>query len=180
MSPEGLGTDNRAYPRGWPFNWLNDVVAYKFFYFCSIFSFNPNGEALNFWAMGWTDSSAWSLAWKSLSFPTPKSPHILSASSPHWQSLSRFSILPTVHRSVGWVLALPSLPQQRNVRHIVYLYNTIQFQTHRQCCVAPPSHKSTISCLISMTYTWFFFFWAPPTSPCQWHCKWYVWHLIEL
>ena len=93
MSPEGLGTDNRAYPRGWPFNWLNDVVAYKFFYFCSIFSFNPNGEALNFWAMGWTDSSAWSLAWKSLSFPTPKSPHILSASSPHWQSLSRFSIL---------------------------------------------------------------------------------------
>jgi len=23
--------NNRAYPRGWPLNWLNDVMAYKFF-----------------------------------------------------------------------------------------------------------------------------------------------------
>ena len=50
-----------------------------------------------------------------------KFPQILSASSPHWQSLSRFSILPTVQRSIGWVLALPSLPQQRNVQHCLSL-----------------------------------------------------------
>ena len=174
MSPEGLGTTTTGLTQGVGpstgsmMSWLTSSSS-----FCSIFSLNQNGEGLNVWAVGWTDLSTWNLAWKSLSFPTlTKFPQILSACSPHWQSLSRFSILPTVQRSVGWVLALPSLPQQRNVQHIVYLYITIQLQTHRQCWVVSPSHKSTISCLIPMTYTWFSYFWAPTTSPCQWHCKW--------
>ena len=55
MSPEGLGTMTAGLTQGVgpsTGSWLESSSN-----FYSIFSLNPNGEALNFWAMGLTDSS---------------------------------------------------------------------------------------------------------------------------
>ena len=55
MSPEGLGTMTTGLTQGVgpsTGSWLESSSN-----FYSIFSLNPNGEALNFWAMGWNNSS---------------------------------------------------------------------------------------------------------------------------
>ena len=63
MSPEGLEamrtglTQGVGPSTGSIMSWFTSSSC-----FCSIFSLKPNGGDLNFWAMGGTDSSTWSLA----------------------------------------------------------------------------------------------------------------------
>ena len=116
--------------------------------------------------MSWSNSSTWNLAWKSTSFLTPTNipSNSLSKFSSLTEFISIFNIANSseVYRlSIG--LAFSSTTTKRTTLSIVKLTGSVEWLLR------------AMRVQFLVWYPWrtldFFSFWAPHTSPCQWHCK---------